>query len=374
MLMTLDHGMDFGPDEMQAMLVDAAQRFAQDVDSFAARRAEGGACIASVWQRLVEMGWTGIAAPESAGGFGGRPEDMAFLLLHCGTGVVAPMLVGNVIAPSQLLMALDGPAAQEWLARLVRGEAIFALAVDQGDFIAAGRMGVQAQDAPDGFVLAGCRTGIFAGVDCDTLLVPASFGGESAVFAVPADLPGVSLSRRVLVDGSLLFELELRQVTLPGESLLASGNVAEQAIGQAMDHGLIALCASAISCMERAITLSAAYLKMRRQFGKSLAEFQSLQHRVADLFIRTNDAKSILMAALSACGGEPGARARMASACKAKVMPLAELVTGEAIHLHGGIGFTREYEVGHLFQRAAVAQRLLGTSDDHITRYARLKS
>lgn len=134
----------------------------------------------------------------------------------------------------------------------------------------------------------------------------------------------------------------------------------------------LSVCAAVWGCMRRALELTTEYLKTRRQFGKHLADFQVLQHRVADMYIATNDAKSILLRAVAAMDGGPLERQRGVSAAKLKVMSTAQWVTGEAIQLHGGIGFTEEYEVGRLLQKAVVGERLFGDLDYHIERYIQL--
>jgi alkylation response protein AidB-like acyl-CoA dehydrogenase len=371
--MTGTRSFSFTPDELQEMLVAGARRFALEADSFEARRIGAENQRATIWDHLVEMGWSGIAVPETAGGFGGRAEEIALLLLNCGTGLAAPMLVGNIVLPSFLLGHGNEDSARVLLGDLAAGKRVIAVAnleADGADWTAIRSV---AKPVDTGFAITGRKRMILAGELPDTFIVSASLGGGTGLFRVERDLAGVISDTQVLVDGSVMMSLDLGEVHLAPDALLVPPGDAEEAIRCAVDHTLLAISAVGIACMDRALLLSADYLKVRNQFGKSLSEFQALQHRVADLFIHTEDARSILYAAIAASGADARQRGRMASACKAKVLSLAERVTGEAVHLHGGIGFTREYEVGHLFQRAVVGARLLGTADDHMTRYAKLR-
>lgn len=367
--------MDFELDELQQMVCATAARFVEEVDNFHARRTADDAYPARIRAALADMGWTGIAAAEEDGGFGGRAEDIVLLMQETGFSSAAPMLLGDVILPTLLLCASDLPAAHSALGHLIDGTLRIAFAgyeSEQGYRLEQPRTVARREGAD--WCLAGAKHLAFGGGRPDQMLVTARIeeNGQTGLFLIDAAGAGVATREHVLIDGMYACDVTLNRHIVDNAALVLNGQAADAAVGAAIDLAALCQCAAIVGCMDRATRLTAEYLKVREQFRKPLAEFQALQHRVSDMFIATNDARSMLFAALAATDGPAHLRARAISACKVKVMDAAGAVTGEAVHLHGGIGFTKEYEVGALYQRAVVMKRLLGDREYHLARVAAL--
>ena len=367
--------MDFELDELQKMVCATAARFVGEIDSFHARRTADTGYPARIRAAMAEMGWTGIAAAEEHGGFGGRAEDLVLLMQETGFSSAAPMLLGNVILPTLLLRASDMPAARSALSHLIDGTLRFGFAgyeAEQGYGLDRPRT-MARRDGAD-WCLVGAKHLAFGGGRPDQLLVTVQIdhSGQTGLFLIDAADAGVAIREHVLIDGMFACDITFDGHVVDDAALVLQGQVADAAVSAAVDLAALCQCAAIVGCMDRATRLTADYLKVREQFRKPLAEFQVLQHRVSDMFIATNDARSMLYAALAATDGTPDLRARAISACKVKVMDAAGVVTGEAVHLHGGIGFTKEYEVGALYQRAVVMKRLLGDREYHLARVASL--
>jgi acyl-CoA dehydrogenase len=366
--------MDFERNETQEIIRTGATRFAAEIDFFDAHRAAGG-CASRLWDSFVEMGWNGIQAPEAVGGFGGNPEDLLVLLSEIGCGSSAAVMILNVILPSFLLDAGDTGLSSRLLEQLVAGDARIAFGgYEPGSGYALHSPATRARRTAGGFSLAGHKTGVASGLVPDVIIISATVEetGDIALFLVPLDSAGVSVRTSRLIDGTLAFDIGFADVALDAEqSVLLSGGAGD-AIGDGIDLATFCACAAALSCMKRAVSLTADYLKVREQFGRSLSQFQALQHRMADMFIAMEDAHSIMFSAMAAMTAAPLVRRRAIAACAVKVMDAARWVTGEAVHLHGGIGFTSEHEVGHLFQKGVVYGRMFGDSEHQFARYADL--
>jgi hypothetical protein len=216
--------------------------------------------------------------------------------------------------------------------------------------------------------LNGTKTLVLGGAQADGYLVSAMVPGEDGVtlFLVEADRAG--LTRRVLPlhDGSHAAELTFHDVVLGEEAVLGEPGQGMPALEYGLSAGVAILCAELIGVMEKAIELTADYLRTRHQFGVAIGSFQALQHRMADMAAELELARSMLYALLaSLMNGGAAASRRTVSQAKSLIGRAARLVCGQAIQLHGGIGITEEYTVGHYYKRAVVADLLLGSSDAH---------
>jgi alkylation response protein AidB-like acyl-CoA dehydrogenase len=174
------------------------------------------------------------------------------------------------------------------------------------------------------------------------------------------------------VDGRRVADIDFVAVELADDGLIGPEGAAGPAVALGLDHLIVGLCAEAVGAMDAALWLTRNYLKTRKQFGTTLNTFQALQHRMADMLVETELARSMLLRAL-ACLADPDPRARRAgvSAAKAQIGEAGYFVGGQAVQLHGGIGVTEEYVVGHYFRRLTLARGLFGATDVHLSRFAR---
>lgn len=337
----------------------------------AARDVRSAEDFAETWRFAAGQGWLMAGLPEAAGGLGGDAFDMAVIAEEWGRALLRAPLVEAMVAARVLLAA-----APEALGPVIAGDAIMLLAHDEpaarGDPL---WVETRAREGHGGWRLTGRKTAIVGAGHADRLLVSARLpGGALALFAL--DAAEAPLKSFTTIDDRSGGELRLDDT--PATLLAAK---AQPALREAFDHGLMLEAAEAVGAMERAFELTRDYLLTRRQYGQYLAEFQALRHRIADMFIELEQARSIVLRGLEALGvdaggraggGDADRRAALASAVKARVAQAGMFVCGQAIQLHGGIGVTDEYPVGHFFKRMLAFDLRHGGGAAQVARFAAL--
>ncbi len=355
--------MDFTLTAEQQMLSDSVARFIQNEYDFETRTrlVAAGDDDAANWRTFAENGWLAVSSPEELGGFGGSPIETAIISEQFGRGLVIEPWLGCAVLATQLLLASGDTAAQaEWMPGLCDGSRRLAVAWSEKE--ARGVPHVVAVRADGDARLTGRKTLVLGGVGADAYLVTARVDGEIdarggiGLFLVKAGAQGLQVTPTPLQDGSAVAALTLDAVAarrLAGDGLAA--------LEQALAHAVCALCAELVGGMERAIEISAEYLRTRQQFGVTIGSFQSLQHRIADMSAEMELARSMLFAALASLeNDDPADRGPVLSGAKALIVSAARSICGQAIQLHGGIGMTEECAIGHYFKRAIVADALFG--------------
>lgn len=346
--------LDFTLNSEQTMLRDSARRYLAQA---------GGAS----WQGYAELGWLAIAAPEDAGGLGGGMADLAILAEELGRALAPePFVDGAVLATRLVDRLVVGHRREALLGEMIAGTRRLAAALyEPGRRYELAPQTTAVRDG-GGYRLSGTKVLVMDGAAADDLLVTAALDGGVALFLVGREQAGVDGRAYRTVDRRDCADFRL-DVTVEADRLL-SGNALD-AVEDALDEARLCLCADMLGGMDSAIEMTAEYLKTRTQFGQKLATFQALQHSVADLFIDADSVRSSLLRAIAAFGGERTERRKAVSACWVNTFETAKRVTGMAVHLHGAIGFTTEYRVGHYLRRAIVSERLFGDVEFHLARY-----
>ncbi|GMG94357.1 acyl-CoA dehydrogenase family protein [Cupriavidus metallidurans] len=375
--------MNFNLTDEQRLLQDSVRRFVDKDYGFESRTARiksGEPCSEKYWATFAENGWLAAALPESAGGLGGTIIDTVLIACELGRGLVVEPYLGCAVLAGQTLVAAGNPTQMTAvLPTLADGSRRIALAYSEAQSRGLSEpVTTQAEPAPGGYTLHGIKTLVLGGCDADTFIVSAMLPGKAggsalcSLFLVPADAAGVRRTALPLHDGSWAAEVTLEQVFVPTDALLGEPGNAQAALRHGLAHGIAALCAELVGGMEKAIEITADYLKVRKQFGVPIGSFQALQHRMADMAAELEVARSMLYALLASIeNDDEDAIARTVSQAKALIGRAARYVCGQGIQLHGGIGMTEEYTVGHYFKRAVVADVLFGNADLHEARNAR---
>lgn len=356
--------MDFTLSDEQVMLRDSARRF------FAEHLGHGAE--AAIWRDLTELGWLAIAVPEDAGGFGGTIEDIVLLAEEMGRGLARLPFIDSAVLAVRLVDRIAGGEQRLALLRgIAEGEPRLATALYEPRRRYALAPATRARhDADGGYRLSGAKILVADGATADGLLVSAMLDDDGiGLFLVDRAAAGVTCTAYQTVDDADYADVRFDAVSLPADRLLGGGAIPVEAIEDAIDEARLCLCADMLGGFDRAIEMTADYLKARVQYGKPLASFQALQHSVAELFIDASSVRSSLYLALSAFRGASAERRRTISGCWVKTFDTAKQLTGMAVHLHGAIGFTTEYQVGHYLRRALVAERRLGDVEYHLARY-----
>jgi pimeloyl-CoA dehydrogenase small subunit len=373
--------MDFDLSDEQRLLRESVDRFILDRYGFEARRgyrAEPGGWSRPVWAQLAELGLLGLPFSEQDGGFGGGPVEIALVMEAFGRGLVIEPYLATVVMGGALLRHLASP---EQRARLVpeiaAGERVLAYAqVERQSRYSLVDVTTRAERDGNAWRLSGAKTLVLHGDAANTLLVTARTAGEHrdrhgiGLFLVPADAAGVSRRAYPTQDGMRAADIELRDAQAealgdPGEAL--------PGLEHAQDEILAAICAEAVGVMQVMHELTIEYMKTRQQFGRPIGENQALQHRAVDMYVSLEQARSMsLFATMMASETDLVERQRAMHAAKVQIGRSGRHVGQEAVQLHGGIGMTMEYALGHYFKRMTMIERGFGDTDLHLAALARL--
>jgi alkylation response protein AidB-like acyl-CoA dehydrogenase len=375
--------MDFDYSLEQTQIADSLKRFLSDQYSFEQRSQYLSASKSSnqaVWQGLADLGILGIAIPEEYGGFGGGALDTHLVMNALGKAlVVEPYLASVVMAPSIMYALAGAEQKQEYLPAVVSGTRQIALAHTEPDSrYRLAHVECRAERTDAGWKIDGVKSVVQGGASADTLIVSARSSGDVndddgiSLFLLETTSTGLTRLPYPQRDGSWAADFKFDGVLLSGDALLGAEGNALASIEAAVDQGIAALCSEAVGIMETLIELSSEYLKMRKQFGVALATFQVLQHRMADMLLHLEQARSMSLLLASKLSATPAERAKVASAAKVLVGDAARFVGQEAVQLHGGIGVTDEVNVSHYFKRLVVITASFGDRYHHLARFSDL--
>ena len=355
------------------MLRDAARRYL--ADDFALRRSGNNMAQNASWHGYAELGWLALMAPEVAGGLGGDIADVLVLTEEMGRALSPqPYIWSAILATGLVELAASDTARLELMASIASGERRISPALYEPGRRYRLEPETRATKSPMGYRLSGEKCLVLGGGDADVLIVSARLEGNSiALFTIPADHAGVFRTRYETIDDGDAMDVRFEQVALGDDALLAITSA--EAIDDVIDKARLALCADALGALQGAVEMTAEYLKTRTQFGQPLANFQALQHSIVEMYIEVDLIRSGIFNALAAY--QRGIRAecqRAVSSCWVKTFDAAKDIAGMAVHLHGGIGMTTEYPVGHHLRRVMVSERSLGNVEQHFARYMELGS
>ena len=330
----------------------------------------------AIWSQMAELGWLGILIPEEHGGLGLGLTEMAIVARGLARGLAPEPLTATAVLSATVLVAAENAALKrEQLPRLVAGQGLPALAWQEE----AGALDPSAPKASavafeGGYKLSGTKRFIVGSAQADAFLVTARAGDGVVLLWVPKGTAGASLALETLADGRAFGTLTLKDALVPKSQVVASGSVATAALGLAFDRANAIVAAELAGLMDRALDMSVEYLKTRVQFGKPIGSFQALQHRAVDLHIHREVANAVLEESLAALDSHPSPAERSAAASrlKARCAEAALKITRETIQLHGGIGFTDDYDAGLYLKRAMTLAAWLGGATWHRRRYASL--
>ncbi|KVR42122.1 acyl-CoA dehydrogenase family protein [Burkholderia multivorans] len=375
--------MDFQHTEDRRMLADTLNRFIAEQYPFAVRdriaqSADG--FDRTMWRRFAELGAVGALFPEADGGFGGAGFDIAVVFECLGRGLVVEPFLGTLLAGRALSLA-GGDAHRAMLAALIDGSASAAFAHDEpGSHYELTTVRTRAERTDDGWVLTGAKGVVEQAAQATFFVVSARVAGRDddaagiALFVVPANAAGVSLRDYRKIDGGRAAEVRFERVALPADAALGDhdGEQGAALLERVLGYGLLALSAEALGAMDVAKAHTLDYLRTRKQFGMPIGSFQALQHRMADLLLEVEQARSAVINAAAQLDAPRDVRERALAAAKYTIGRIGTLVAEESIQLHGGIGMTWELPLSHYAKRLVMIDHQLGDEDHHLARYIAL--
>ena len=375
--------MEFSLTEEQQQLKDSLRRYLDKTYTFEARREQlklAGPRSVKHWQAFAEFGLLGIGMPEEFGGLGtaeSAAEHTMVVMESFGRSLVLEPYLSTVVLCGGLVRDLGSPAqCAMLLPEIVAGNKIIALAAHER----AGRYQLShvtttARRDDDGFVLNGIKNVALNADAVDTLIVSARTSGNAgdengiSLFLVASDTGGLTRRGYPTVDGSHAAQIVLTDARVVAEAMLGAEHKAYSALAHAIDRGIAAMCAEAVGAMDALVEQTLEYLKTRKQFGVAIGTFQALQHRMVDMFIATEQARSITMlATLKVNAADPKERRRAIAAAKSLVGQSARQVGQQAVQLHGGMGVTDELPISHYFKRLTAIDMTFGDAHYHRAR------
>lgn len=372
--------MDFGQTELEKALAEPLGRFLEDRYDFQTRQRRVAApWTPDLWRGLAgELGVLGAALPEHVGGLGGGTAEIGAIMQAFGRRLVLEPFLTTVVMGGGLIGRWKDDRAAGILAAIAEGDLTLAVAHSEADggydpsFVAT-----RAVSTETGYLLNGRKTLVLNAASADQIIVVARTAGDDAdpfgvsLFLVDAQTPGLTrVDYRTTDDGSAS-DLILTDVTVPRTALIHAEGEALPVLEQMLDEATTAICHEACGVMQSLLDLTVEYTRQRKQFGRSIAEFQVLQHRMVDMLVEIKQSASMALVARVKINTPD--RSSAVSAAKSRIGRACRSVSQAAVQLHGGIGIADETAVSHYFRRALMIEQQFGSTDYHLDRYERLQ-
>ena len=356
--------MDFDFSEDQQSLRDAVRRWVDKGYTFERRRdiVAAGGFDRAAYAELAELGLTALTVPEAHDGLGQGAVDAMVAMEELGRGIVLEPLAQTFIASRVLADYAPEALKADWLPRIASGQALVVLAHQERK--ARYRLDVcesKAALAPDGYALTAIKSIVPVGDQADAFLVPAQLDGRIALFLVERTAKGVSTSGYRTQDGGRAAEVRLDNAPA---TLVTTDGLA--ALELAVDIGIATTCAEAVGVMDQTVALTVDYMNQRKQFGVPIASFQALRHRVADVKMQLELARSMSYYASLKLGAPAEERRRALARAKVQLGQSMRFVGQQSVQLHGGIGVTDEYIGSHYFKKLTQLEIAWGDTLHHL--------
>ena len=372
--------MDFSLSDEQRLLQESVQKYVQNDYDFSVRTEIKNSKIGFSerhWQTFAELGWLSIPFAEEFGGFDGGIIEITTVMEELGKGLVLEPYLATVLLAGELIANGGNERMQEkWLDRIIGGEAqgAFAYHERQSRFELSDVLCAAAKDG-DGYILNGTKAMVLNGGVADVIIVAARTAGDQydrqgiTLFCLDAEAAGVTRNCYRLMDGQQVANIELSNIKVGTESILGDVDHGYELLFSVVQQAMISISAEAVGIMEKLYKDTVEYAQTRKQFNTSIGSFQALQHRMVDMFIAHEQAKSMVLRAACAYNERPSEAAAEIYAMKALVAKCGTAIGEEAIQIHGGMGITDELAIGHYVKRLMVINNLFGNADFNQQRF-----
>ncbi|MFP8879923.1 MAG: acyl-CoA dehydrogenase [Myxococcota bacterium] len=329
------------------------------------------------WRRMAELGWMGLAIPERFGGSGLGPIELSIVVEELGRSLAPVPFVPTQIAARAIWEAGDDAQRARWLGAISNGDAIGTLAFEEPHPTADElQIGVVAGRDARGWTLTGNKWFVPDAGAADLLVVTARTdpgAGTIGLFAVPRDTSGLRIEPMISIDPlRKLSTVRFDASPLPESALLGGKTDAAEPLRRTLDFAMVAICAEMVGGAEACMEASVAHAQQREQFGKPIGSYQAIKHKCADMLFEVESARSITYYAAWAAGANRDDASLCAAMAKAYLSDAYPHVSGENIQIHGGVGFTWEYDCHLFFKRAKSDEMWFGDGVYHNERVAQL--
>jgi alkylation response protein AidB-like acyl-CoA dehydrogenase len=364
----------------QNLFRESVEKFLTAKYDFARRRkaiASNNGWDRNLWREWAEMGWFSASLPEKFGGLGGGWVEETILHEAFGACLVIEPYLSLLALPRAVILKHGSESQQDkYLSAMAAGKLAIAMALnDSNERHGTDSRGTIAIKGNGCWKISGSKSPVLGAPLADLLIVSASFpesDNSAALFFVETNAPGVQLREYTTIDGQLAADVTLDGATATTDAMLGTPVDARSAIEFVFDYAAAASSIEAVGAMTAAVRMTGEYVKIRRQFGQVIGKFQVIQHRLADMLMELEYARSIAYCAMSNLAAEDGVRARSVSGAKVYISKAAKFVGAQAVQLHGAIGMTDECAISHYFRKLAVYDLMWGDARYHLGRYTAL--
>lgn len=332
----------------------------------------------ALWKQFAELGLTGMLAGEADGGMGMGHVEAGIVLTEIGRNLTpSPFLTTSVMGMTALNAASDEIKGR-YIPGIVSGDTVLAVAIDEGAKHRPERIACKAEKSGNGFRLSGRKDFVIHGASADALIVAARTSGSDTdadgitLFAVPKDAAGMSQDSVRLVDSAMASHVTFDGVELPGDAVIGEVDGGRALLNKVLLAGRAGSAAEQVGVASGAFDITTEYLKTRKQFGKLIGEFQSLQHRAAHLYSELEIATAVAIKAQQLLDEGSDKADLMVSVAKAKAGKVAGLAVREGVQMHGGVGMTDEFDIGLYMKRDRALSEFMGDQYYHAERVAQL--
>ena len=322
----------------------------------------------NVWNLFAEQGWLSMPFSEQSGGLGFGPIELSILFEEFGKALVIEPYLSTVVLSGTLLDKSTFSEKNDLIEKICTGSIHISLAyaeVDNGyDYLNP------STTLDSKFVLNGTKTLVLNGSNAEKIIVTCTNDDTLNIVVLDANTPGVSINSFSTVDGQSCSEISFENVKLDKSNIIATDNDAENLLKETINLATLCICAEAVGCMESCYHKTLEYTKGREQFGQPISGFQVLQHRMVDMFIESELAKSLLIKAMLEVNNRSDEMYKHVSALKSYVGKSGKLSAKEAVQLHGGMGVSEEMMIGHYLKKMISIDALFGNADYHLKTFS----
>jgi alkylation response protein AidB-like acyl-CoA dehydrogenase len=367
----------------QRMLADSARDFLADKAPVAALRALRDAGFATgfdrgLWRAFAEMGFTGVLVPEAMGGLGLGHVEAGIVEAEIGRNLTLSPFLATAVGAVRALVSASEALQQTWLPRIVAGEAVAAVAIEESARHRPFRVALSAERRGGDFVLTGEKRFVVHGHVADLLILSARTAGGTddpgglTLFAIERSAQGIAIEAERTVDSGFAARLRFEGAVVPAEAVIGDVDAGQAVLEPMLAALRTGAAAELVGLAGRAMEITLAYLGERRQFGQPIGSFQALQHRAAHLHAEMETARAAVLKAQQLLDAGDPAAPRAALVAKGMAGLASTLAVQEGVQMHGGIGMTDEHDIGLYMKRQRVLDELFGTADFHADALARL--
>ena len=322
----------------------------------------------NVWNLFAEQGWLSMPFSEQSGGLGFGPIELSILFEEFGKALVIEPYLSTGVLSGTLFDKSTFSEKNDLIEKICTGSIHISLAyaeVDNGyDYLNP------STTLDSKFVLNGTKTLVLNGSNAEKIIVTCTNDDTLNIVVLDANTPGVSINSFSTVDGQSCSEISFENVKLDKSNIIAAGNDAENLLKETINLATLCICAEAVGCMESCYHKTLEYTKGREQFGQPISGFQVLQHRMVDMFIESELAKSLLIKAMLEVNNRSDEMYKHVSALKSYVGKSGKLSAKEAVQLHGGMGVSEEMMIGHYLKKMISIDALFGNADYHLKTFS----